>query len=80
MQDSTQFDNNYLWDPVVFRPGFNENNGKLNANQAWSLFFSAGKADKVLGSNPELGRFCTNLLIATGVAVAIWGSFFSHLL
>jgi hypothetical protein len=80
MKNATQFDNGYLWDPVVFRPGFNENSDKLNVNQAWSLFFSAGKEDGVLGVNPELGRFFTNLLIAVGVSVAIWGSFFSHLL
>jgi hypothetical protein len=25
MKSNIEFDNSYLWDPTVFRPGFNEN-------------------------------------------------------
>jgi hypothetical protein len=46
---------------VVFRPNFN-NFETINVNQAWSLFFTAGQDDKVLGQQIELGRFLTNLL------------------
>lgn len=61
--------------PVVFRPGFNRGES-ITANQAWSLFFSAGRKDTLLGSNPELGRFFTNALIAVGVTGALSAVFF----
>jgi hypothetical protein len=72
------FQNKDLFVPVVFRSDFN-NFKPINANQAWSLFFTAGKEDKELGLNPEIGRFFTNLLIAVGVAGSIWGLVFTHL-
>lgn len=72
------FQSKDLFAPVVFRSDFN-NFQPINANQAWSLFFTAGKEDKELGSNPEFGRFFTNLLIAVGVAGSIWGLVFTHL-
>lgn len=63
--------------PVVFRPDFN-NFAKINANQAWSLFFTAGQDDKSLGQQAELGNFFTNVLIAITVAVALWPIFLSN--
>lgn len=72
------FPNKDLFTPVVFRSDFN-NFQLINANQAWSLFFTAGKEDKELGLNPEVGRFFTNFLIAVGVAGSIWGLVFTHL-
>lgn len=64
--------------PVVFRPDFN-NFTTINANQAWSLFFTAGQDDNSLGREPELGRFFTNLLIAIAVTASLWPVFFSNL-
>lgn len=75
----TDFDiikNKDLFAPVVFRSDFN--NGELiDTNQAWSLFFTAGKEDKTLGFEPEVGRFFSNILIAVGVTGTIWGLFFT---
>ncbi|PHM11130.1 hypothetical protein [Nostoc sp. 'Peltigera malacea cyanobiont' DB3992] len=64
--------------PVVFRPAF-KNFEIINANQAWSLFFTAGQDDKGLGQEIEFGRFFTNLLIAIGVTGIIWAIYFSQL-
>lgn len=72
------FTNKDLFAPVVFRTDFN-NYQPINANQAWSLFFTAGQEDKQLGFNPESGRFFTYLLIAAGAAGSIWGLVFTHL-
>lgn len=63
--------------PVVFREDFNRFE-TISANQAWSLFFTAGQEDKELGFNPELGRFFTNSLIAVAVTGGIWAYVFSH--
>ncbi len=70
--------NKDLFAPVVFRSDFNDFEA-INANQAWSLFFSIGKEDKELGFNPEVGRFFTNLLIAVGVVGSIGGGVFTYL-
>ncbi len=78
MRTDFDFPNKDLFGPVVFRPDFN-NFETINVNQAWSLFFSAGKEDKVLGLNPELGRFFTYILIAIVVAGSLGGSIFTHL-
>ncbi|MEH1970502.1 hypothetical protein [Nostoc sp.] len=51
---------------------------KINANQAWSLFFTGGQEDKVLGQQPELGRFFTYLLIALGVTGTLWATYFNN--
>ncbi|NWF58389.1 MAG: hypothetical protein HXY43_03500 [Fischerella sp.] len=45
-----------VFSPVVFRPGFNHFE-KINATQAWSLFFTGGREDKALGLSPTVGRF-----------------------
>ncbi len=71
------FQNKDLFAPVVFRADFN-NFEQINANQAWSLFLTAGNEDKKLGFEPEIGRFFTNLLIAIGVTGSIWGFVFTH--
>jgi hypothetical protein len=63
---------------VIFRPDFN-NFEAINANQAWSLFFSIGQDDMGLGQEVELGRFFTNLLIAVGATGIIWAIYFSQL-
>ncbi len=61
----TDFDiaNNYKVLPTIFRADFN-NSATINANQAWSLFFTAGRDDAALGYNPEVGQFFNNILIA----------------
>ena len=64
-----------LFGPVVFRPDFNSFKA-INANQAWSLFFTASREDKALGFNSETGRFFTYSLIATVVTGVIWASIF----
>ncbi|AKG23377.1 hypothetical protein [Calothrix sp. 336/3] len=77
MKTDFNYPNSNLLGPVVFRPEFN-NFEKINANQAWSLFFTAGQEDKVLGQSVELGRFFTNLLVAFAVTGGIWGVVFNH--
>ncbi|TVQ07470.1 MAG: hypothetical protein EA368_14140 [Leptolyngbya sp. DLM2.Bin27] len=69
MTTDFDFSSQDLFGPVVFRPSFNRAE-KINANQAWSLFFTAGQEDKKLGSNSETGRLFTNLL----AAIAVTGS------
>jgi len=49
--------------PSVFRLGFNHVE-KINATQAWSLLFTGGRKDKVLGLIPTVGRFLNLSLIA----------------
>jgi hypothetical protein len=66
----------YLIGPVVFRPYFN-NFETINLNQAWSLFFTAGQEDKVLGET-ELGKFFTSLLTTVGVTGTLWAIYFSN--
>ena len=63
---------------VVFRPSFN-NFEKISLNQAWSLFFTAGTEDKVLGTEVELGKFFTNLLVAVAATLTIWAIYFNHM-
>ncbi|MCC5617397.1 MAG: hypothetical protein V7K71_01355 [Nostoc sp.] len=78
MKTDFDFPKKDLIGPVVFRPDFN-NFETINVNQAWSLFFSAGQDDKVLGEETELGKFFTNLLIAVGVTGTLWAIYFSNL-
>jgi hypothetical protein len=37
-----------------------------------------GQGDKVLGLNPETGRFLLNLLVAVGVTLSICAPIFNH--
>ncbi|MEB3308710.1 MAG: hypothetical protein VKJ02_00595 [Snowella sp.] len=71
------YTNKDLFAPVIFRSDFN-NFEAINTNQAWSLFFTAGHEDKELGVNTELGKFFTNILIASGVTGILWASFFTQ--
>lgn len=79
MKTDFDFPNKYLLGPVVFRPAFNTQSEVINANQAWSLFFTAGQEDKVLGFNTEAGRFFTNLLLAVGAAGVLSAVLFNSL-
>ena len=72
MNATANYNRSNLDQPTVFRPEFN--NANINANQAWSLFFTAGKSAAELGNENELGRFFTNLVIAI-VAATVIGSF-----
>jgi hypothetical protein len=78
MKTDFDFPKKDLIGPVVFRPDFNSFE-QINANQAWSLFFTAGQDDQGLGQQTELGKFFTNLLIAFGVTGSLWATFFSNL-
>lgn len=77
--DLRVLNNKELFAPVVFRSEFNQFKD-INANQAWSLFFTAGQEDKSLGFNPEAGRFFTNTLIGIGVAGAIIGGVLTNVI
>ncbi|MEH2157694.1 hypothetical protein [Nostoc sp.] len=77
MKTDFDYPNKNLLGAVVFRPSFNDFE-KINANQAWSLFFTAGQEDKVLGQQPELGKFFTYLLIALGVTGTLWATYFNN--
>lgn len=77
MRTDFDFPKQDLIGPVVFRPDFT-NFEKINSNQAWSLFFTAGQDDKALGQEIELGKFFTNLLIAVGVTGTLWATIFSN--
>ena len=77
---TTDFDiirNQDILAPVVFRSYFNDFRN-LDSTQAWSLFFTAGREDKALGFNLELGRFFTSVLIAIAVTGIAWGWFFNN--
>jgi len=76
MRTDFDFANKDLFGPVVFRPDFNSTQ-TITANQAWSLFFSAGKEDKRLGFNAEAGKLFNNLLIAIGVSGVVWAAIFT---
>ena len=73
----TDFDitRSYVAAPTIFNADFN-NFAPITANQAWSLFFTVGRDDAALGSNPELGRFFNNILLAIAVTVVLGGCFF----
>ncbi|KPQ37792.1 MAG: hypothetical protein HLUCCA11_01665 [Phormidesmis priestleyi Ana] len=78
MKNDFDFSNNDLFGPVVFRPAFN-GASPINANQAWSLFFTAGQEDKGLGFNKETGRLFTNLLLAIVVTGALGAAVFTSI-
>jgi hypothetical protein len=60
-------------EPMVFHNDFNDKTVALNATQAWSLLFTGGKTDKVLGFEPGLGRLFTLTTVAIA-AVSIVSS------
>ncbi len=62
--------------PVVFRPNFNHFE-KINATQAWSLFFTGGRQGKALGVSRTTGRFYNLGLFAIVLAGGLaWTSLF----
>lgn len=65
-----QIARSYIAAPTVFRSDFN-NSARITVNQAWSLFFIAGRNDAALGANPELGQFFNNILVAVVSAVIL---------
>jgi hypothetical protein len=67
--NSNAFESSTALEPMVFNNDFNDKTVALNASQAWSLFFTGGKTDKVLGFKPGLGRLFT----LTTVAIAAVG-------
>jgi hypothetical protein len=75
--DFNIFGNKDLFAPVIFRSDFNKFD-RIDVNQAWSLFFTAGKEDKTLGSEIELGKFFTNTLAAVVVTGSIGALIFSN--
>jgi hypothetical protein len=77
MKTDFDYPNKDLLGTVVFRKDFN-NFEKINASQAWSLFFTAGKTDSTLGSESELGRFFSNLLVAIAVTGSLWAAVFTN--
>ena len=65
-----------LYTPVVFRSDFNS--ASLSLNQAWSLFFTAGDEENLLGKNPQKGWFFSNFLMAIVVAGIIGAVVFNN--
>jgi hypothetical protein len=57
-----------LSEPVIFQYKFNDHSEKLNATQAWSLFFTGGKSENSLGTEPVLGRAATAATVAIAAA------------
>jgi hypothetical protein len=76
MTTDFDFSSKDLFGPVIFRPSFNQAED-INANQAWSLFFTAGQEDKKLGFNSEAGRLFTNLLAAIVVTGSLGAIIFT---
>ncbi|NJN48503.1 MAG: hypothetical protein HC805_00135 [Alkalinema sp. RL_2_19] len=65
-----------LFGPVAFRPDFNDFQ-QITPAQAWSLFFTGSNEDKVFDRSPEAGRFFTQAIGASVLAVALWGAVFT---
>jgi hypothetical protein len=57
-----------LSEPVVFQDKFNDHSETLNATQSWSLFFTGGKSENLLGTEPVLGRAATAATVAIAAA------------
>jgi hypothetical protein len=72
MSNDFDFKNSDLFGPVAFRPGFNAGEA-ITANQAWSLFFSASREDKLLLNSPEVAAFMTWAVVAIA-ATGIFGA------
>ncbi|MBW4562340.1 MAG: hypothetical protein KME32_14545 [Mojavia pulchra JT2-VF2] len=67
MINDLDFKSPELFGPVVFRPDFNSFKA-INASQAWSLFFTGGREDKKLDSNPRISLLFTSILLGLGVS------------
>jgi hypothetical protein len=70
---ANDFESAAVIEPMVFHNDFNDKIVALNATQAWSLFFTGGKNDRVLGFEPGLGRLFTLTTVAIA-AVSIVSS------
>lgn len=68
----------YSFASTVFNPDFC-NFAPINANQAWSLFFTLGQDDAALDANVELGRFFTYVLLAIAVTGVIGACIFTSI-
>ncbi len=60
--------NRELGEPVIFQDKFNDHSERLTATEAWSLFFTGGKSENSLGSEPVLGRVATAATVALAAA------------
>lgn len=78
MKSDFDFGTKDLFGPVIFRPDFNEF-ATVGVDQAWSLLFSAGKEDKVLAGNRELGVYLNYILGTLVVAGAMTSIFFGSI-
>ncbi len=67
MNNDLDFKSPELFGSVVFRPDFNSFK-TINASQAWSLFFTGGREDKKLDSNPRIGLLFTSILLGLTVS------------
>ena len=77
MRTNFEYNQKNLYTPVVFRNDFT--NANLSLNQAWSLFFTGGEDENLLGKNPQKGWFYNNALMAiivTGIiATTVFNNF-----
>ncbi|MEA5571137.1 hypothetical protein [Calothrix sp. UHCC 0171] len=71
MTTNVSLNNPSLLSPIVFRADFNHFE-KINATQAWSIFFTRGREDKALGRNLTVGRFFNLSLMAIAIASILW--------
>lgn len=60
----------HLSTPTIFRHEFNQAQ-TLSVTQAWSLFFTAGQNVDGLGTDPDLGKSFTNILLRVVVTGAV---------
>jgi len=76
MKTDFNFASPELFSPVVFRSAFNSFQ-VINVNQAWSLFFTGGKEDKLLSFGSQTGLLFTSILIAV-VASGVGATLILH--
>ena len=55
---------------MVFNSDFN-NIAPITSDQAWSLFFTAGREDAILGFNPNLEILFNHILLRIVLTVAL---------
>ncbi|WP_414590423.1 hypothetical protein [Anabaena sp. CCY 9614] len=67
MTHNLNFKSPQLFSPVVFSSEFNSFKS-INASQAWSLFFTGGREDRKLDSNPRISLLFTSVLLALGIS------------
>ncbi|MBF2064848.1 MAG: hypothetical protein IGS39_10575 [Calothrix sp. C42_A2020_038] len=74
MKTNVDLNSPSVFSSVVFRPDFNDFK-KINATQAWSLFFTGGREGKALGLSPTAGRFYNLSLFIIAIAGGILWTF-----